>query len=63
MKKETFAYLLNDQDWPPLLYRVLDSDPFTGLVSVAPAARKPENGVLSRVLWVDPEDVWTIAEA
>ena len=62
MIKEKFAYLLTDQSWPPELYRVTGSDPFTGLVSIVPAARAAEPGKLSRVLWVDEDDLWAMAE-
>jgi hypothetical protein len=49
-----YAYLMNDQSWPPLLHVIKGVDPETSLVIVSPVD-KPE-----RVLYVYEDDIWQL---
>jgi len=51
---KSFAYLLSDPLWPPVLHEIRGEDPETGLVIVSPV------GNPQRVLYLYPEDIWTL---
>lgn len=50
--KTSFAYLLDDPAWPPVLHEIKGEDPETGLVIVSPC------GQPGCVLYVYQEDLW-----
>ncbi len=60
--KTIFGYYLNDQLFPPTLYRVENEDVELGMLAIVPANQEPEPGKLARVAWVYPDDFWVMSE-
>lgn len=52
-----YAYMNDDQLWPPTLYEIRGEDLDTGLKIVSPVNNP------NRVLYVYPEDLWMMADA
>jgi hypothetical protein len=53
-KMREYAYLLDDPNWPPLLYEIRGKDLETDLIIVSPVLNK------NKVLYVYEDDIWRV---
>lgn len=50
----SFAYRLDDQNWPPTMFEVLGDDPETGMVILSPVNNP------AKVIFLKPSEIWVI---